>query len=80
MFRTSPAAKKTAAETAKETLESVNRTVSDAAVKGIEKGGMFYTMLSLGYTGIQRFDASLGISNGINNLELVIVDPRLLTP
>lgn len=29
-------------ETAKDTLKQADRTVSDAAVKGINKGGLFY--------------------------------------
>ena len=41
LFTTSPNVQKSATETAKETLSSVNRTVSDAAAKGMEKGGMF---------------------------------------
>lgn len=40
---TSPFAEKTAADTAKETVDSVNKKVGDAAVKGIEKGRTFYT-------------------------------------
>ena len=42
LFTTSPYVRKSATETAKETLESVNRTVGDAAVKGIEKGRTFF--------------------------------------
>ncbi|KAL6720969.1 hypothetical protein ACLMJK_000069 [Lecanora helva] len=38
LFTTSPYVRKTASETAKETVENVNKTVGDAAVKGIEKG------------------------------------------
>lgn len=30
-------------ETAKDTLKQADRTVSDAAVKGINKGGLFYS-------------------------------------
>lgn len=41
-FSTTFAAQKTATEAAKDTLKSVDRTVSDAAVRGIEKGGMSY--------------------------------------
>ena len=40
LFTTSPSIQKSATDSAKETFESVNRTVSDAAVKGMEKGGM----------------------------------------
>lgn len=41
-FSTTFPAQKTATEAAKDTLKSVDRTISDAAVKGIEKGGMSY--------------------------------------
>lgn len=39
LFSTAPALRKTAVDAAKDTLKKVDRTVSDAAVKGIEKGG-----------------------------------------
>lgn len=37
-FSTSPIAKKDSSSAVKETVDSVNKTVGDAAVKGIEKG------------------------------------------
>lgn len=37
-FSTSPYAKKDSGSAVKDTIESVNKTVGDAAVKGIEKG------------------------------------------
>lgn len=44
-FSTSPLARKSAVDAAADTVKSVDRTISDAAVKGIEKGGMlaFYS-------------------------------------
>ena len=39
-FTTSPY-RQSVVDSAKDTLKKVDRTVSDAAVKGIEKGGMF---------------------------------------
>lgn len=44
LFTTTPLYQKTATETAKETLDSATRTISDAAAKGVEKGS---TSLSL---------------------------------
>jgi len=41
LFSTSPITRKTIVETAKDALKAVDRTISDAAVKGIETGGMF---------------------------------------
>lgn len=38
LFSTSTPIRKSAVDTAKETAEEINRKVSDAAVKGIEKG------------------------------------------
>ena len=46
-YTTNPRLQKSAADSAKDTLESVNRTLSDAAVKGIEKGGMSLPLFSL---------------------------------
>ena len=40
LFTTSPN-RQSAVDSAKETVKKVDRTISDAAVKGIEKGGMF---------------------------------------
>lgn len=40
LFTTSPY-RQSVVDSAKDTLKKVDRTVSDAAVKGIEKGGMF---------------------------------------
>ncbi|KAI9807975.1 MAG: hypothetical protein M1825_005282 [Sarcosagium campestre] len=37
-FSTTPLARKSASEVAKDTIKAADRTVSDAAVKGIEKG------------------------------------------
>lgn len=42
-FATSPSAQKSAVDSAKEALKSADRTVSDAAVSGIEKGGTLST-------------------------------------
>lgn len=39
-FSTSPLPRKSAVDAATDTVKSVDRTISDAAVKGIEKGGM----------------------------------------
>lgn len=40
-FSTSPFQQKDAGSAVKDTIDSVNKTVSDAALKGIEKGGEF---------------------------------------
>lgn len=40
LFSTNARLQKSATETIKETAQAVDRTISDAAVKGIEKGGM----------------------------------------
>ena len=40
LFTTSPY-RQSVVDSAKDTLKKVDRTVSDAAVKGIEKGGMY---------------------------------------
>jgi hypothetical protein len=40
LFSTNARFQKSATETIKETAQAVDRTISDAAVKGIEKGGM----------------------------------------
>lgn len=42
-FSTTLPAYKSATETAKDALKSVDRTVSDTLVKGIDKTGMFIT-------------------------------------
>lgn len=39
LFTTTSPAQKSATEAAKDTLKTVDRTISNAAVKGIEKGG-----------------------------------------
>ena len=39
LFSTNARFQKSATETIKETAQAVDRTISDAAVKGIEKGG-----------------------------------------
>jgi len=39
LFSTTPFVRKSATETVKDAAKSVDRTISDAAVKGIEKGG-----------------------------------------
>lgn len=39
LFSTSPIVRKSPVETVKDAAKKVDRTVSDAAVKGIEKGG-----------------------------------------
>ncbi|KAL8949635.1 MAG: hypothetical protein Q9183_007587 [Haloplaca sp. 2 TL-2023] len=39
LFSTSPLARKSAVDQAKDTVKSVDQTISNAAVKGIEKGG-----------------------------------------
>lgn len=44
-FSTSPIARKTVVDTAKDTLKKADRTVSDTLVKGIDKGGMFAVSL-----------------------------------
>jgi hypothetical protein len=41
-FSTSVRSQKSAIDVAKETLKEVDRTVADAAVKGIEKGGRLH--------------------------------------
>ncbi|KAI4250816.1 MAG: hypothetical protein L6R35_007622, partial [Caloplaca aegaea] len=38
---TTPSARKSAVDAAKDTAKAVDRTVADVAVKGIEKGGLF---------------------------------------
>lgn len=40
VFSTSPYARKSAIDSAKDAAKTIDRTVSDAAVKGIKKGGM----------------------------------------
>lgn len=39
LFSTTPVARKGPVETIKDAAKAVDRTISDAAVKGIEKGG-----------------------------------------
>lgn len=51
-FSTSPYARKEAGETVKETAESVNKRVGEAAVKGIEKGREFRLFLSVLFAGM----------------------------
>jgi hypothetical protein len=41
LFSTTPIARKSPVETIKDAAKVVDRTISDAAVKGIEKGGMY---------------------------------------
>jgi len=45
LFSTSPIARKSPVETIKDAAKAVDRTISGAAVKGIEKGGTSYTTL-----------------------------------
>lgn len=45
LFSTSPIVRKSPVETVKDAAKTVDRTVSDAAVKGIEKGGTFSLLL-----------------------------------
>jgi hypothetical protein len=40
LFSTTPVARKSPVETIKDAAKAVDRTISGAAVKGIEKGGM----------------------------------------
>ncbi|ORY12732.1 hypothetical protein BCR34DRAFT_482229 [Clohesyomyces aquaticus] len=40
LFSTSPIVRKSPVETVKDAAKAVDRTISDAAVKGIEKGGI----------------------------------------
>lgn len=40
-FSAQPRLQKTATETVKDAAKAVDRTISDAAVKGIEKGGQY---------------------------------------
>jgi uncharacterized protein YjbJ (UPF0337 family) len=47
MFRTSPIVRKSPVETVKDAAKVVDRTVSDYAVKGIEKGGMCTTIFHI---------------------------------
>jgi len=42
LFSTSPVARKSVVDSAKDVLKAVDRTVSDAAVKSIETGGKFF--------------------------------------
>ena len=44
LFSTNARLQKSATETVKDTLKAVDRTVSDAAVKGISKGGMLSSL------------------------------------
>lgn len=52
LFSTSVRAQKSVVDSAKDAIKGVDKTVSQAAVKGIEKGGM-YTMQS--QTAIESF-------------------------
>ena len=65
-FSTSPLAKKEAGSAVKETIDSVNKTVGDAAVKGIEKGRElacpFLHSLSLRITALTSLLLSLSLS------------------
>ncbi len=45
-FSTSPLARKSAVDAAKDAAKTIDRTVADAAVKGIEKGGKSSPILS----------------------------------
>lgn len=45
-FSTSPCHQKGPIQATKDTLKAADRLVSDAAVKGIEKGGMVFSVLS----------------------------------
>lgn len=44
-FSTSPLARKSAVDAAADTVKTMDRKISDAAVKGIEKGGTLVTFL-----------------------------------
>jgi hypothetical protein len=41
LFSTAPIARKSVVDSAKETVQQVDKTVAQAAVKGIEKGGTY---------------------------------------
>lgn len=43
LFSTTPVARKSPVETIKDAAKAVDRTISGAAVKGIEKGGTYHT-------------------------------------
>lgn len=49
-FSTTLQQRKTATDTIKDSVKQVDRTVSDAAVAGIEKGGVFSSSCSLWIT------------------------------
>ena len=53
-FSTSVRTQKTAIDTAKDALKDVDRTIANAAVKGIEKGGKFRSCLCSISTCVQR--------------------------
>lgn len=46
LFSTNVRLQKSATDTIKEAAQKVDRTISDAAVKGIDKGGMYLPPLS----------------------------------
>jgi hypothetical protein len=47
LFSTTPVARKSPVETIKDAAKAVDRTISGAAVKGIEKGGTYKTFTPL---------------------------------
>jgi hypothetical protein len=49
LFSTTPIARKSPVETVKDAVKVVDRAVSDAAVKGIEKGGTLTSSLPCAY-------------------------------
>ena len=44
LFSTSPAVRKSVVDSAKDAAKKVDRTISDAAVKGIETGGRLFSV------------------------------------
>lgn len=58
LFSTTLVQKKTATETAKDALKSVDRTVSDTIVKGIDKGSKYIDEFELVYRILTRYSRS----------------------
>lgn len=47
LFSTTPVARKSPVETVKDAAKAIDRTISGAAVKGIEKGGTYILLSSM---------------------------------
>ena len=72
-FGTSPVARKSATEAVKDTVKGVDRTISDVAVKGIDKGGKLHCPCSSYYIPESNYPSpTSSFFNGITQLIIFI--------